>query len=202
MKQKYKTKSLIIFDWDDTLFPTTWVVKNGILAKNKSNLFSAYFQYLDTVVYNLISKIKKSCKIVIVTNASEKWVHKCITIMPKTKDILNNINIYSSREMFQKKYPTENYMWKKLFFKHVIDKIYSNRNYSKNIISVGDAEYEYFALIGLYLDSKNNIDRIKTVKLTRFPTKEDLIKEIKLLEQFMPSLILSTQHNYDLHVTL
>lgn len=206
---KYKTKNLIIFDWDDTLFPTTWVMKNSISLTQISPDYQDYFNSLDEIVAKTLNSVGKN--VIIVTNASASWVIKCVRIMPSTKKVIKNIKIFSSREMFQKEYPFDNYVWKKLFFEYIVNKFYLYRNYKQNIVSIGDAEYEYFALINLYAqsiigngnsNSAENINKeIKTIKLIRYPTKEELIGQVNILCSVLPKIINRTG-NIDLHLLI
>jgi hypothetical protein len=186
----FKTKTLVIFDWDDTLFPTTWVTSNNIIFDNLDATSLLYFSDIDKIISSIFSSIKE--KIIIVTNASTLWVHKCInSVLPQTKKT-TNLKIYSSRDMYQKTYPTDNFMWKKLFFEYIIKKVYGQRNFIPHIISVGDADYEYFALINLYAKDNNKI--VKAIKLLRYPNKEDLCNELHVLLNVLPNCIESNKN--------
>ena len=49
-----RNKTLIILDWDDTLFPTTWVTTNDIDVKNLQDTSPTtvkYFAMVDTEVF-------------------------------------------------------------------------------------------------------------------------------------------------------
>ena len=48
-----KQTTLIILDWDDTLFPTNWVMKRKINLLNTSERYqyTDYFQELDRVLF-------------------------------------------------------------------------------------------------------------------------------------------------------
>ena len=49
------TTTLIILDWDDTLFPTSWISKNNIeflSNENKDLLYNKFF-------YKLLNKLRK-----------------------------------------------------------------------------------------------------------------------------------------------
>ena len=86
-------------------------------------------------------------KIIIVTNASLKWINISSDNVPKTKKLLNNIKVVSARDNYQ--HVGDIYQWKTLSFIDQIKEELSHHNYA-NIISIGDAEYEYKALINLF----------------------------------------------------
>ena len=51
-----------------------------------------------------------------------------------------------------------------------------------NIISIGDSEKEYEALINLYKNNKNECRYFKNIKLFKYPNSDLIIEEIKLLK--------------------
>lgn len=195
---KYKT--LIILDWDDTLFPTSWIVKNDInLADKKTqNQYIVFFSQLDTVLYKILVKLLKYGKVFIITNAVIKWVITSSTILPNTQKLIsNNITILSAREMFQNKYPDKMYLWKKLAFKQLIDNFFLEYQY-QNIISIGDAEHEFNATIDLY--DKNSVVKHKLLKTIRFkkdPSFESLIDQLEVLDKNAHNILVNVKH-YDL----
>ena len=64
--------------------------------------------------------------------------------------------------------------------------IYNNKY---NIISIGDSEHEYDALINLHNDNNKNI--LKTIKLIQQPTYEILYDELIILKKQIDKIILS-----------
>jgi hypothetical protein len=71
-------------------------------------------------------------------------------------------------------------MWKKMAFREEIKHISINTHIN-NIISIGDAEYEYFALINLYDSNINNFKLLKSIKFIRYPDIVQIYKQIDLL---------------------
>jgi len=176
-------KTLIILDWDDTLFPTSWVVNNNIELTNLDN--NNYVQYmmlfseLDIVLYKLFSKLSGYGKVVIVTNAIKKWVLITSNVLPHTQKFINNhVDIFSARELYQDKYPSNLTLWKKLFFKKIVAD-YFPKNCIQNIISVGDAEHEFVALTDLY--DKNDDKLLKSVRFMSNPNFEGLLDQLDVL---------------------
>ena len=80
------TTTLIILDWDDTLFPTSWISKNNIeflSNENKDLLYNKFFYKLDIKLVNLFTKMNKCGKIIIITNALLNWIDMSISILPQ-----------------------------------------------------------------------------------------------------------------------
>ena len=61
-------KIVFIFDWDDTLFPTSWI--NNINNNKYNILNNKKFIILDKILYLLISKCMIYGEVIIVTNAT------------------------------------------------------------------------------------------------------------------------------------
>lgn len=187
--------SLIILDWDDTLFPTSWVVKNGIdlTDKQTKNKYIVYFSQLDNILYKLLNSFMEHGNVYIVTNAKVKWVLISADILPNTKKLLNNkIKVLSAREKHEKEFPNDMFAWKRMIFKNVVSEVYSS-NDLQNIISIGDADYEYKALVNLWNKKKNN-RILKTVKFVSSPTFDSLIDQLDVLSTSVNQICLCKKH--------
>ena len=209
-KNKIYLTNLFIIDWDDTLFPTTWINKNKI-DLNKSDSFSQYKLYfleLDKTISMLLDSLNKVGDIFIVTNANIGWIKSCLTILNLTKNtIINNeIRIVSARDSYSQNSssPTE---WKILTFQDIIEDIINkiNKNIKPNtiinIISIGDAMYEYIALINLdnflksHIENTNNFGGkkfnylLKNIKFIEKPDFDFIIDQMQVLHKNSPDII-------------
>src|SRR5206468_3898165 len=118
-----KSSTLIILDWDDTLFPTSWLTNNQINLHdiNSKTKYSSYFKRLDTVLFNLLSRLSKFGKVIIITNALPVWIKLTSTVLPNTSKLLENIKIISARKIYQSKHG-DMMEWKKNVFKDEVAK--------------------------------------------------------------------------------
>lgn len=185
-------KNIIILDWDDTLFPTTWVNMNK-LKLDKTNITT--FSNLDGLLIKLLNNLKKLGDVIIITNAMIIWINTCLKVLPKTKAILNkyNIGIISAREDYRKvtNDPTE---WKIRSFKQNINKKYTN------IISIGDSLSEYMALVNLFKTTENKNKIYKTIKFInncRTCDKVIIKDQVDILNKNIESIV-KKQQNLDL----
>jgi hypothetical protein len=179
-----KSNSLVILDWDDTLFPTTWVTNNYINLNDIEvrNRYLDFFSELDDLLFKLLKKTTEISTVIIITNALPIWIKISSSVLPKTQYILKKIKIVSAKKNFQK-LSNDATEWKKLAFKsEVINK--------KNIISVGDASYEYKALISLY-DQKR---LLKSMKFLENPTHEILKEQIEILIDNISEMVVYQKH--------
>lgn len=172
-------KTLILLDWDDTLFPTSWVVSNKINFMNSSDKtkYSHMFTKLDSVVSTLLTKLKKCGIVMVVTNAMGIWITQSLQVMPRTAKVMKKINIISARELYNEQSGDK---WKTFTFIDIFNKLTETRNIT-NIISIGDAEYEYKALVNLYIESGSQPILFKTIKLADNPTYNILLEELNIL---------------------
>ena len=177
-----KTKihnNLFIFDWDDTLLPTSFLNKEGII--NNEDLPEEYtelFSILEESVINILNLSLKKGDVYIISNSSIGWVQfSAEKYYPKLKSIINKINIISARNEYEDSYPGEAKLWKQKAFLNLKNKI--NLNLATNIICVGDSIFELEA--GKILASQINNSFIKTIKLKQNPCPEDLVKQLDLI---------------------
>lgn len=167
-------KTLTIFDWDDTLYPTiSYMMNNGI-----------NYNDLDHKIYSLLSVILDYSNIIIVSDAEKQWIINCIKDLQYTKQLINEkqIKILSSRDIIKEyesiyKKDLELTNRKIKIFKCIL-LLYPEYN---NIISIGDSNKEYTALIDLYKNNKET-RYFKNVKLFKHPNNDLLNEELKLLK--------------------
>jgi hypothetical protein len=177
--------TLFILDWDDTLFPTSWVTRNNIdiVNGNSRDRYMEYFKSLDRTLHSFLKNISKCGKVIIVTNALKDWVKISSIILPQTYHILKSINIVSARSLFGDQ--TKDVMeWKKRTFQIIIDKEFNDKKVM-NIISIGDAEYEHQALVALTQSNFDKIKYLKSFRLIRDPTYDQLIEQIEMLDTYI-----------------
>jgi hypothetical protein len=178
--------TLIILDWDDTLFPTTWLHKNNInIFNNKKVLYDKFFKHLDLLLHKLFIKMIKYGTVIIITNALLNWIDITLTLLPNLEQLIKNkqIQIISARGEYSH-VTKDPEIWKKIAFKNEVNKILEKKNIN-NIISMGDAEYEYYALINLYQNNEIDFKLLKSIKFIRYPSIIQIYKQIELSTQFI-----------------
>lgn len=193
--KKYKT--LIIFDWDDTLFPTSWVVENNIDLSDSDTQtkFMIFFSRLDILLYNLLSTCLKYGDVFIVTNAAIKWVQISSSVLPRIQKIINkHITVVSARDRYQKEYNDRIDIWKKLTFQDLISYNFDKRKH-QHVISIGDAEHEFNALTDLYNTSSITKHRLlKTIRFIRMPSFDTLTDQLQVLDSCIIKVLTNHDH--------
>lgn len=188
-----KNSTLIILDWDDTLFPTSWTVSKNIDLINPlmRKKYAHSFNNLDNRLSRLLTLLQNYGTVVIITNAMNEWVDLSSSVLPQTKPLLQNIEIVSAREMYQATYNMHE--WKKLAFKYLISKHHQRTQYN-NLLSIGDADHEYNALIGLYNFESLPYKYMKSVKFMRSPEYAILLAQLGDLEKNVKYICRSHRH--------
>jgi len=193
MIEKIRKNNIIIIDWDDTLYPTTWINKNKINFTDKiiKENYMLFLKDLDNSISNLLINLNRRSDIYIITNASISWINTCLISLPKTENTINNGNIrkISARDIYQSKYQAKD--WKILTFSNLIKDI-SNKvdnNDILNIISLGDADYEYNALLNIDNLNIDNRFLLKSIKFITKPEYNYILDQIEFINENYNNII-------------
>ena len=178
-------KTIIIFDWDDTLFCTNeFKVRHRDKTLDENN-FRDKLLKLDVLAFSLVTSAIKLGHVYIVTNARMSWVSSVSEVyMPMTNSLLQSIKIISARDEYFDKFPAEMRLWKLSIFKRIAE-VFKSEKYL-NIVSLGDSDFEIEAPVII----KKSFDfcLVKTVKLIAKPSLKNLIKQLKVLLRKLPEI--------------
>ena len=178
IKEK-KSNTLFIFDWDDTLMCTSYIMP--IVNSNNLNINTKMvrekLKNLDENISNLLNKSLEHGIVFLITNSSPGWVEYSSTnFLPLTAKVLSNIKIISAKGLFSKKYPGDKMQWKIEAFKYAIEKYNINTKIISNIICLGDSYYDLEAIESLRYCFRNAF--IKIIKFKECPHIVELEKQI------------------------
>jgi len=195
----------LIFDWDDTLLPSTWLNLKGLRLDYPEVIPEDVVQALaphDAAVYKVLSRAMTYGNCVIITNAERGWVElSAARFMPKTESLLSQIKVISARTQYEPEYPDNPLEWKVHAFQEQLDECnrFMADGNEKNIISFGDSIHERDAVqqAGKWLPNAF----IKSVKFVERPTLDQLQREVALLDKCLDH-ICSCRSNLDLMLTL
>merc|ERR1719242_2295301 len=195
-------KTIVIFDWDDTLFPTTSVV-----CKQEKHITVGDLQSLGHSIYKMLGKYIETFganNIFIVTNGSSNWVLESLKEMSRVyqvsfegiddqnergKDywaaIYNSLislklRIVSAKALYSQDHHQQPTLWKTLVFKSIVKEHFNLYSGSDNniysIISIGDSEDEYVASheAKQMISTMNRLNRNNNIaRLHRIKLKEE-----------------------------
>ncbi len=152
----------IVLDFDDTLFPSTFVKENLFITKS----LKQGMKKTEEAIITLIRKIKSLGKLVIITNSEDGWVKYALNkYMKDVLEELEGIPIISARtgnERFVLWY------WKVKTFQNYFRDVKSS-----HIISVGDSHLDIEATKML-----DDTHVVKTIKLQDKPSLRIVYKQL------------------------
>lgn len=178
-------QTLLIFDWDDTILPSTWIQRQGLRLDDSSVPTPEQMRQLaglSRYAIRTLRAAKRLGTVVLVTNAERGWIElSSRKFMPSLSPVLESIKICSARAAYEKPGVTMPSMWKSLAFRREINKFSAPLapDWSKNIISFGDAMHERHAVFQVTNGMANC--NVKSFKFIEQPDLEQLRKEHELI---------------------
>ena len=139
--------------------------------------------------------MNKYGQVVIITNATKKWVYISSNIIPHTQKLIQkSVPIVSAKDLYENKYPMQTNIWKKISFKNIISDYFKNYKY-QNIMSLGDADHEFYALTDMYDEfSLRKIKLLKTVRFIKDPTHDNLVDQLEVIDSSLHNIITAKKH--------
>jgi len=151
-------ETLFIFDWDDTVLPSSWIQRQGLRLDEGSSVNAWQREHLSEVA-NLAAETLRMAKqhgtVILVTNAERGWIElTCMKFLPTLYPSLENVKIVSARTTYESSRNLSPLAWKLQAFENEISRVYgfgtdlapcvpSRR---KNVLSLGDSVHEREAL--------------------------------------------------------
>jgi hypothetical protein len=169
--------SITIFDWDDTLFATSFLMSNGRNANTKNNSIDMISK-LEKNIFILLEMCIKKGNVYIITNAEAGWVEQSSKqYYPNLQKLLSKVTIISARDKYHLFFPADPEFWKIQAFLDITKTIEKDK--VANIICIGDSHIEIEA--GNKLREQLSEPFIKTIKLRECPHPFELNKQITLI---------------------
>lgn len=177
-------QTLVIFDWDDTLFPTSFLTLIGFDKVKSNTKLQKLLNKIDKYVAKLLSKAVRFGRTCIVTNASQNWVETSSeAYLPLTHRFIqkNGIAVISARSKYEKLFPNEPKRWKQEAFMELKESL--EGSVLTNLMCIGDSTLELEA--ARYICNGLGQVILKTIKFKEGPRIEELIKQQEVvLEKF------------------
>ena len=190
---------LIIIDWDDTLNPSSWCMKNGVLTVRPpfGNEIST-LRELSLKVAATLQKCLENGLVVIVTNAETGWVEMSAKmLLPDVSRLLSHVPVISARSSFESIMRDAPTMWKALTFGRLISEWFETFGREAivddiilEVVSIGDSEHEREALH--HVSFHHEVKFVsKSIKLLERPTIEEMKKQHDALVDKLDTLLSS-----------
>jgi len=193
--------AVIVFDWDDTLLPSSFVSSRGLKLDDATTPAAdiAELQPVEEAAASLLATAVQHGPVYIVTNAEIGWVElSAAKWMPKVVPLLAHLTVISARSTFEADYPSSPLDWKLQSFYGVVDKYAAVDSMSleeeegasgptpRSLLSLGDSVHEREAAHAAVLDTRLNVT---TVKFIERPSPVQLRREIQQVNSWFSHLL-------------
>jgi len=205
--------TFLIFDWDDTLLPTTWIEKQGLSLDGPSPSAEQelQLQLMAEHVKQTLQAAKAFGEVILVTNAESGWVElSCQKWMPGLSDSLQDVRTLSARSTYEQWGIVQPSEWKYLAFQQELARFCQDKSPAsgeadamaasvrcRNVISIGDSPFEREALIRVTAHMPNSF--VKAIKFMARPEVHQLCQEHKLISGSFLDLV-NHKGNLDMEI--
>ena len=182
LRPLYSLSNTIVLDWDDTLMCTSYYIKRN---KQLTLLERDQYMKLGSIVTNFLTLCVSKGDVYIITNSTVGWLLSTAEhVLRMNLDVFNDINIISTREMYESFSSINMDEWKLKAFEELNGVV---RN-SKCLIAIGDnyndikGAMKYKGVYdGLVVSTGKFIEKPRNV--------EELVDEIKVVANMFDKLI-------------
>jgi hypothetical protein len=181
--------TMIVFDWDDTILPSSWLSQSCGLSLEPTELAPEIACQLvehEQMVIKLLTFAQHFGQVMIITNAETGWVQfSAQRFLPNVLPLVSQFKVVSARSTYEKAYP-EPSEWKSRAFQDELHSRFPEANFDGlHVISFGDGELEREAVmnIGRELEGTPKL-HIKSIKLLERPSALQLRKQLELVHEY------------------
>lgn len=181
--------TVIVFDWDDTILPSSWLSQSCGLSLDPAELSPEIASQLaehEVMVIKLLNFAQQFGQVMIITNAESGWVQfSAQRFLPNVVPLVSSLKVVSARSTYEKAYP-EPSEWKSRAFQDELHTRFPEGNFEgMHVISFGDGELEREAVmhIGRVLEGTPKL-HIKSIKLLERPSALQLRKQLELVHEY------------------
>jgi len=185
--------TFLIFDWDDTLLPLTWLRQQGLLGSQRTQLGEEQRAQLSGAarcVARTLKLAKQLGRVAIVTNAEAGWVEASMQrFMPALAPLLDGMQVTSARTAYQWRAPDAPPEWKRMAFEREIGEFCQRLPDGcwANVVSLGDLHCERDALFEAIEDAPDCWG--KALKLLERPSLEQLVRQHGLIQECLAQVV-------------
>jgi hypothetical protein len=174
-------KTLIIFDWDDTLLCST--------AINRAALNASQLQQVSHEADAVLAVASELGETMIVTNGNGTWVDDSAhRFLPDLVPRLQSMEVISARAAWEHVHPSDPFKWKSAEFHEILQRKPSDENL--NLVVIGDSPAEMQAAHSAAAAFKGQIV-VKTLKFREAPSCHQLVGQLRKLKTDLSAFVIA-----------
>lgn len=195
-----RERTVVVFDWDDTLCPSSWLHAENLLPKYRGHQIMATREQrrmLALIEANVVRLLKKAVSygpVFVVTAAEYGWVEmSCALYLPSVQQVLelSDIHIVSARSWYEQTFGAggDSNSWKHEVMQLIARKCFMQQSDAKataagepsvyyNFVSVGDSMAERDACHSAV--GHVPFTFAKTLKFVEHPSSEEIVQQVEL----------------------
>jgi len=197
--------SLVVFDWDDTLLPSSALAAaghldtttrlalernaEGALCWTEPPLPAEELAAIASAALKALQVAKKVGSRLIVTNANHGWVHEAAAkFLPSLAQELKDIPVISARSIFEPQGILDSKQWKVMCFRRIVQCFHSGAAGIfgvQSFISIGDSVDEQQAAMKV---AQCCPCYVKAVKLLERPTMTHVVQQLELCSSHLAKI--------------
>jgi len=191
-----KEETFFIFDWDDTVLPSSWVQRQGLRLDAGSKVTTEQREQLAAVA-EVAAKTLRAARqhgtVILVTNAERGWIElSCRKFMPTLAPMLESIRMVSARTTYECAGCKSPLDWKLRAFDAEIMKFFGSdvaldASKRKNVLSLGDSVHEREALLRAAAVLPNC--HPKSLKFVERPDLSQICKQHELINSCFEQVV-------------
>ena len=183
------SRTIILLDFDDTLWPTTWTARASELKKVIGPT-KQQIKNINTALEEFLSKALKLGRVVIITLSNDKWLDQHLDqYLGDVKCLFEKVEVISGRRLIIPEKDSKlndqllSIVLKRRAMRKALKSFYCRYTGQAwhNVISIGDAYFERDALVEL-ASKHHSLSKVrcraKCVTLIQEPTPEELCQEL------------------------
>lgn len=196
--------TLIVFDYDDTILPTSWLKAQGLDDVHGAVISEAQREELESLARHAEKTLLAAQalgEVVFVTNAGSGWLElSCQEFLPSLAPLLLGVRTISARSTYEPQGVASPAAWKRLAFDAVVSSFCrrkTTQGRARNFVSIGDSWHERDAL----LQATENISEcsVKCVKLADRPDVDQLVREHDVIGECLRHIV---QHSNSIDICI
>lgn len=188
-----RDRTVVVFDWDDTLCPSSWLHAQDLLPKFRGQQIPvtreqrAELALLGARVERLLRKAVGYGPVFVVTAAELGWVEmSCALYLPAVLPVLDlpDVHIVSARSWYEQTFGAggDSGCWKQEVMQLIARKCFTaahaRRDEFFNLVSVGDSMAERDACYAAVDSVPGTL--AKTLKFVEHPSSDEMLQQVEL----------------------